>query len=133
MASDLRSDKLWAIESATASSQQTDNLVAGHLSLRYLPEQLTFGINLGKPEAHLLVMMQSYMTWQWSFPVTWRQGMTFHKYELGYASWNNSFHCERSNTINFGTYIYIYICARARAWCFFCFFFGKEKTWQGLL
>jgi hypothetical protein len=73
-------------------------------------------------------MMQSYMTWQWSFPVTWRQGMTFHKYELGYASWNNSFHCERSNTINFGTYIYIYIYMRARAcMVFFLFFFWKRK------
>jgi hypothetical protein len=78
-------------------------------------------------------MMQSYMTWQWSFPVTWRQGMTFHKYELGYASWNNSFHCERSNTINFGIYIYIYICSRACMVFFLSFFFGKEKTWQGLL
>jgi hypothetical protein len=75
-------------------------------------------------------MMQSYMTWQWSFPVTWRQGMTFHKYELGYASWNNSFHCERSNTINFG--IYIYMLPRVHG-VFFIFFFGKEKTWQGLL
>jgi hypothetical protein len=73
-------------------------------------------------------MMQSYMTWQWSFPVTWRQGMTFHKYELGYASWNNSFHCERSNTINFGTYIYIYIYARARVHgVFFVFFLEKKR------